>query len=300
MFARKMAALMLLMVLTCFSCAKNAEGAKGSADVEATGSESSESGSRPTDYVQINDNALKVKRANGETVEIAPCAPSNTCDDVAYALAMQIIGNIKGIYSEVYGREQKANLSDSEIGSFLQGLLDAENGRELDYGFMMDIGNRLQADADAKRAKSREAAENYFKSLEAREDIIKTDSGLMYEVIAEGDGNGGIDSESKVNVDYVMSVYQEGAPDNKVEADSNQDIDFIVSNLIPGAIEGLKLMREGSEYVFYINPELGYGPVAVSPVIGPDSYLIFKVKVNKIHPDETPEDSEAPSSERTE
>ena len=286
--------ILLIVLVALFSCgakkkpaAEASPASSASASDSATDTASDANAAASADIVKpehivISGNQISVRDGDGKVKSISPVVPSNTPEEVAYALAMQTVGNIRGIYSEVYGREIKQAPTDSEMGAFLQGVLDAYSGQEIEYEYFMEIGNKLKADSDAAVAKLAEEAKGYFETLATRPGIIKTNSGLMYEIVSEGTGNGGITESSKVNVDYVMSVYKKGEPNDMVQADKNEGIEFRVSNLIPGAIEGIKLMKEGAEYIFYINPELGYGPVAVSPVIGPNSYLIFKVKVNKI------------------
>ena len=49
--------------------------------------------------------------------------------------------------------------------------------------------------------------------------------------------------------------------------------------MIPGWIEGIKLMKPGAEYELYIPSELGYGEAGAGEAIAPNSVLIFNVKL---------------------
>ena len=49
--------------------------------------------------------------------------------------------------------------------------------------------------------------------------------------------------------------------------------------MIPGWVEGIQLMKVGSEFELYIPSELGYGESAVGQLIKPNSVLIFNVKL---------------------
>ena len=49
--------------------------------------------------------------------------------------------------------------------------------------------------------------------------------------------------------------------------------------MIPGWVEGIQLMKVGSEFELYIPSELAYGESAVGQLIKPNSVLIFNVKL---------------------
>jgi FKBP-type peptidyl-prolyl cis-trans isomerase len=52
-----------------------------------------------------------------------------------------------------------------------------------------------------------------------------------------------------------------------------------VQPLIPGWVEGVKMMRTGEKYRFIIPSQLGYGERGAGNVIPPNSTLIFDVEV---------------------
>jgi FKBP-type peptidyl-prolyl cis-trans isomerase 2 len=61
----------------------------------------------------------------------------------------------------------------------------------------------------------------------------------------------------------------------------NQPATLTVGQNIKGFAEGLKLMQEGSEYIFYIPQDLGYGEQEAG-AIKPYSTMIFDVKLLKV------------------
>lgn len=114
------------------------------------------------------------------------------------------------------------------------------------------------------------------------EGVQTTESGLQYVIVREGDADGispGPEDEVRVMYDGRLvdgtvfdSSYARGEP-----------ISFGVHQVIPGWTEGLQLMSEGDEFIFYIPTELGY---ANSPrpggVIKPGDDLIFRVELQDI------------------
>ena len=106
---------------------------------------------------------------------------------------------------------------------------------------------------------------------------FKTESGLQYRVINDGNGTKYPDLRSFVTVHYV------GKLENGTEFDSsykrNKASSFPVNGVIPGWTEALQLMREGDKWEIIIPPELGYGNQGAGDVIPPDATLTFEVEL---------------------
>ncbi|MCP5536715.1 MAG: FKBP-type peptidyl-prolyl cis-trans isomerase [Akkermansiaceae bacterium] len=156
--------------------------------------------------------------------------------------------------------------------------------------FIMDVkrmrGNELSRAADTGSASSAgvsvgddDAAARPAKR-KAREAIappqkIRTDSGLIYQVLKKGNG------ASPGPTDKVKVVYR-GFLIDGTEFDSSpgdQPISFPLNQVIPGWTEGLQLMSVGAIYRFTIPPGLAYGNRAAGDKIPPDSTLIFEVEL---------------------
>lgn len=121
-----------------------------------------------------------------------------------------------------------------------------------------------------------------FMNDHGKKDGVKTTpSGLQYEVLAAGEGEG-------PTVDDVVMVNYEGRlPDGTVFDSSyqrGQPAVMKVSEVIPGWTEGLQLMRPGAKYRFTIPPQLGYGARGAGGVIPPNSVLQFDVELLAIAP----------------
>lgn len=106
----------------------------------------------------------------------------------------------------------------------------------------------------------------------------KTNSGLRYQIIQEGDG-------TKAEKGKTVSVHYKGQlPDGTVFDSSykrNQPIDFPLGmgQVISGWDEGIQLLKVGDKARFVIPSDLGYGSRGAGGVIPPDATLIFDVEL---------------------
>ena len=57
---------------------------------------------------------------------------------------------------------------------------------------------------------------------------------------------------------------------------------FGVTQVIPGWVEALQLMKAGSKWRLHIPSNLAYGPQGAGGVIGPNSTLIFDVELLEV------------------
>jgi FKBP-type peptidyl-prolyl cis-trans isomerase FklB len=119
----------------------------------------------------------------------------------------------------------------------------------------------------------------FFEENGNKKGIQTTESGLQYKVIKEGEGG------TPKAADYV-SVHYAGRLLDGTEFDSsyerNQPAEFPVNGVIPGWVEALQMMNEGSKWEVFIPPELGYGSQGAGGIIPPNAGLIFEVELLKI------------------
>ena len=111
-----------------------------------------------------------------------------------------------------------------------------------------------------------------------------TESGLQYKVIEEGTGLQPTPEDSVV-VQYEGTLIDGTRFDGTYDAMGNpgDPAKFLLGGVIPGWIEGLQLMKEGSTYMFYIPSELAYGEnPRPGGAIEPNDALIFKVEMLKV------------------
>lgn len=133
----------------------------------------------------------------------------------------------------------------------------------------------------AKEAEKAEAeAAEYWKELEKKENIIKTPSGLAYEIIEKG--SGAMPGEnSEVIVNYEGKLINGNVFDSSIKR--GEPAQFNLSKVIPGFREGLQKIAKGGKARLYIPAKLGYGNQPV-PGIPINSTLIFEVEMIDVDP----------------
>lgn len=131
---------------------------------------------------------------------------------------------------------------------------------------------------------------------EAGDTVRSTDSGLQYVVVSIGEEEG----VSPGPRDTVTVMYEGRLAETGTTFDSSYargaPATFPLTGVIKGWQEGLQLMSEGDEFVFYIPSELGYGASGSrSGSIGPDQDLVFRVELQDVTraPEPRPVDEDA-------
>lgn len=118
--------------------------------------------------------------------------------------------------------------------------------------------------------------EKYMDWFAGRDGVQKTDSGLLYRVLEQGNG----DKPARENI---VSVHYRGTFPAGDEFDSsykrNAPAQFPVTGVIPGWTEALLMMNEGTKLELVIPPELAYGERGAGNVIPPNQVLRFEVEL---------------------
>jgi peptidylprolyl isomerase len=110
---------------------------------------------------------------------------------------------------------------------------------------------------------------------------IKTsESGLMYVIIEEGEGDFATDG-NVVKVHYSGYLEDSTKFDSSVERD--EPFSFVIGNkqVLAGWDEGIKLLKTGGKARFVIPPSLGYGDITAGK-IPPNSTLVFDVELLEV------------------
>ena len=117
---------------------------------------------------------------------------------------------------------------------------------------------------------------SYLEENAQREGVVVTNSGLQYRIIEEGNG----DSPSLGDVVFVDYEGKLISGETFIET---EQLDYfqLTENILPGLVEGIRLMDEGAKYEFVLPSELGYDenpPTGTSINCG--SVLIFTMTLD--------------------
>ncbi len=134
--------------------------------------------------------------------------------------------------------------------------------------------NRIMAES-MNLVKAVEDSPAFLEKTAQREGIIKTPSGLLFEVITEGEGG-------QPGPDWFVMVNYSGKLITGKEFSASRPGEPMVSKVsetIPGFGEGLQMMKKGGKYRLYIPAELGYGAEGVKGLIPGGAATIFDVEM---------------------
>lgn len=199
---------------------------------------------------------------------------------LAYALGFEIgcqemTQAFVGLSSNLFGNGEEFN-RDNYIAGFCDAMLDNWNVMTFDEADA--TSNRLyEALMSAQFSKVRDESEAFLEAKAKEEKVVKTESGLMYEVIKLGDGGPKPTATSDVEVRYRGELI-----DGTVFDESTTPITLNLGGVIKGWTEGLQLMSVGDKYRFYIPSELGYGEQGAGNDIKPGAALVFEVELVSI------------------
>ncbi|UXI01535.1 FKBP-type peptidyl-prolyl cis-trans isomerase [Photobacterium sp. TY1-4] len=137
------------------------------------------------------------------------------------------------------------------------------------------VSEMMMAKAQEEADKNSKAGDAFRAEFEKQDGVMKTDSGLLYQVETQGEGE-------KPQATDTVKVHYKGTLTDGTEFDSsykrNQPATFPLNQVIPGWTEGVQLMPVGSKFKFVIPPELAYGSQA-NPSIPANSTLVFEVEL---------------------
>lgn len=191
-------------------------------------------------------------------------------DKLSYALGLSMGQNFKGSGVDKLNADDFADALRAVYGEGTPAMTYDEAKQVVQEFF-----TNLQAKAGEMNAK---AGKEYLANNAKEEGVKVTESGLQYLVVKEGNGKKPGPNDV-VTVHYTGRLIDGTVFDSSVER--GEPATFAVGQVIPGWVEGLQLMSEGSAYRLFIPSELAYGEHGTGP-IQPNSTLIFDVQLLKV------------------
>ena len=201
-------------------------------------------------------------------------------EKLAYALGYEIgcqemTQAFIGLSENLFGAGEEFN-RNNYISGFRDGMLD--DWKIMTFEEADETSNRLYEYLSQRQYDKVKAENAAFLEKKAKEnDVVKTASGLLYQVIQLGNGGPKPTATSDVEVRYRGELI-----DGTVFDEAKTPITLNLGGVIKGWTEGLQLMSVGDKYKFFIPYNLGYGEQGAGGEIKPYSTLIFEVELVNI------------------
>lgn len=192
-------------------------------------------------------------------------------DKFSYAIGLGIGQNLSSMGTE-----------GLVVEDFAQAIKDVLEGNPtaISHQEAREIVNQFFQEVEAKMsAASSEQGTAFLEENKKRTGVITLPSGLQYEIINEGKGKMAKTTD-QVKCHYEGTLIDGTLFDSSVKR--GQPAVFGVSQVIPGWVEALQLMPEGSKWKLYIPSELGYGAQGAGEMIPPHSALVFEVELLEV------------------
>lgn len=204
---------------------------------------------------------------------------NKSLDRISYALGLSMGNNFRasgiteinvqdfadGVAAVFYGSKPK--MSYDEAKAEIQ-------------AYFIEMEKKQRAAAEELGKANAAAGEAFLAENGKRVEVKTTPSGLQYEVLTEGDGPRP-EANDQVEVHYTGKLIDGTVFDSSV--DRGMPATFGVTQVIPGWVEALQLMKAGSKWRLFIPSNLAYGPNgAPGSPIGPNATLIFDVELLKV------------------
>jgi FKBP-type peptidyl-prolyl cis-trans isomerase len=203
--------------------------------------------------------------------------PKTQKEKVSYSIGLDI------------GRNMKRQMIDVDIQKLTRGIQDAladakplmtdQEMQECMTEFQKEVMARLEENSRKQGEKNKKEGDAFLAENKKKTGVKTLPSGLQYKIITEGKGR------KPKATDTVVTHYRGTLLDGK-EFDSSykrgEPATFPVNRVIPGWVEALQLMKEGSKWQLFIPGELAYGPQGAGQDIGPNATLIFEVELIKV------------------
>lgn len=222
---------------------------------------------------------------------IALCtAVSLSAATPSYVSAQQPADSVTTAAAAILGSALRGSIDNIEqLGvkldreALMEQLRDIVDGREPQYSYdrayaIIDRHVAAVRNAYVDSVFSAAAQQAFVDSAAAAEGSVTTPSGLVFQVLTEGEG------VNPASGDDVVISYVAQFSDGTVFDRTEEPVTFDVDNLVPGFTEGLKMMRPGGRYRLVIPSSLAYGDDGIRGEIPPHAALDFTIDLIRVVP----------------
>lgn len=192
-------------------------------------------------------------------------------DKFSYGLGMGIGQNLLSM-----------GVSDINVDDFvaaLKAILTGEKPQLTHAEAQKVVNDHFQKLSEQAYAKIKDEGEAFLAANSKKEGVVTLLSGLQYEVLTEGKGKQPTASD-RVQCHYEGTLIDGTIFDSSVKR--GEPAVFGVTQVIPGWVEALQLMKEGAKWRLYIPYQMAYGEHGAGEMIPPYSALIFDVELIKV------------------
>lgn len=199
-------------------------------------------------------------------------------DKISYAIGLSMGNNFRasGI-KEINVQDFADGVAAVFYGN--QPKMTYDEAKEVIRQYFTEMEARQKEEASKLAEINEKAGKEFLEENGKRAEVKTTPSGLQYEVLKEGDGAQPA-STDQVEVHYTGKLIDGTVFDSSEER--GVPATFGVTQVIPGWVEALQLMKAGSRWRLFIPSQLAYGPNGAGGVIGPNATLIFDVELLKV------------------
>ena len=199
-------------------------------------------------------------------------------DRISYALGLSMGNNFKASGIKSISIQDFAD----GVAAVYDGLaprMSYDEAKQEIQRYFGEMEKEQQAQAAKMADVNAKAGEAFLSENGKRVEVKTTASGLQYEVLEEGTGESPKATDT-VEVHYTGRLIDGTVFDSSVER--GMPATFGVTQVIPGWVEALQLMKTGARWRLFIPSQLAYGPQGAGGMIGPNQTLIFDVELLKI------------------
>lgn len=192
-------------------------------------------------------------------------------DKLSYSLGVSVGANLK-----------QQGFNPEVIDDFVEGMKNVLQEQSLKISetevnkIVTDYFKEMQEKGEQE---NKEAQNKFFAENLKKEGVKKTESGLQYEVVKEGEGDSP-KAESNVSVHYHGMFLDGKVFDSSVNR--GEPVSFPVNAVIQGWQEALQMMKPGAKWKLYIPSDLAYGSRGAGNAIPPHTPLMFDVELLEV------------------
>ncbi|WP_321519534.1 FKBP-type peptidyl-prolyl cis-trans isomerase [uncultured Bacteroides sp.] len=192
-------------------------------------------------------------------------------DKFSYAIGLGIGQNLLSMGAQ--------NINIDDFANAIKSVLNGEEP-EISHTESREIVNKYFAELEEKMNSTNiEKGVTFLEENKKKENVITLSSGLQYEILSVGTGKLA-KATDQVKCHYEGTLIDGTLFDSSVKR--GEPAIFGVNQVIPGWVEALQLMPEGSKWRLYIPSDLAYGARGAGEMIPPHSTLIFDVELIQV------------------